>query len=371
MKIARTLIASVAGIAAAVVALAQTPRPSPTPQAARKADEPRAGMERLADEEPGPGQPRGVRFRNIGPAAGGGRITAIASIPGNPNVIYLGSASGGVFKSVDNGGAWEPGFEKYPPSIGAIAIAPTNPNLVWVGTGEPNPRNNVIDGHGVYFSSDAGASWRFMGLADAGQISRVLIDPRDSNTVYVAVLGNIWKPSATRGVFRTTDGGATWKKVLYVDDQTGVSDLVMQPGNPMVLLAGMWQFRRYPWEVVGGGPGSGLWGSTDGGAQWERLTDSPTINVRPWYFSVIAVPPADENKLYFGSFNLVTSIDGGKTFQTNNRRIHPDYHAIWIDPTDPDRIIQGQDGGALVSTDGGKTWRGLGDPPRGAISQGG
>ncbi|MDQ6893741.1 MAG: hypothetical protein M3167_13790 [Acidobacteriota bacterium] len=420
MKIPRTLLASVAAFAAAAIVFSQTPSPSPTPQAARRADEPRAGITApasFADDEPGPGQPRGFRFRNIGPAAGGGRISAIAAIPGNPNVIYLGSASGGVFKTVDSGGSWKPIFEKYPPSIGAIALAPTNPNLVWVGTGEANPRNNVIDGHGVYFSPDAGASWRFMGLGDAGQISRILIDPQDPNTVYVAALGNIWKPNATRGVFRTTDGGATWKKVLYVDENTGASDLVMQPGNSTVLLAGMWQFRRYPWEFVGGGPGSGMYKSTDGGStwrklerdmpegplgrvslaiapsngshvyalihakkgilyeskdlgeKWEKLTDNRTINVRPWYFSVIAVSPADGNKLYFGSFNLVTSIDGGKTFQTNNRRIHPDYHAIWIDPKDPERIIQGQDGGALVSTDGGKSWRPFENLPLGQFYQ--
>ncbi|MEO8431189.1 MAG: hypothetical protein ABI592_06730, partial [Acidobacteriota bacterium] len=228
---------------------------------------------------------------------------------------------------------------------------------------------------------------------------------------------NVWKPNATRGVFRTTDGGATWKKILFVDDQTGASDLVMQPGNPSVLFAGMWQFRRFPWEFVGGGPGSGMYKSSDAGTtwrklerdmpegplgrialaiapsnpdhvyalihakkgilyeskdlgeKWERVTESRTINVRPWYFSVIAVSPADENKLYFGSFQLVTSIDGGKTFQTNNRKIHPDYHALWIDPKDPDRIIQGNDGGALVSTDGGKTWRAFENLPLGQFYQ--
>ena len=389
---------------AASLALAADPKPTPAPTPAKK------------EESPG-GPLQNLKFRNLGPAAGGGRITAIAGIPGDPNIIYLGSCSGGVFKTVDNGLSWKAVFEKEPPSIGAIAIAPSNPSLVWVGTGEANPRNNVIDGHGVYFSADAGASWKFMGLPDAGQIARILIDPNDANTVYVAVLGNLWKSSADRGVFRTQDGGQTWKKVLFVDDQTGASDIAMQPGNSKVLLAGMWQFRRYPWEAVGGGPGSGLWKSTDGGAtwkklekdmpegplgrvslaiapsngnhvyalihskkgilyeskdlgeHWEKLTDNRTINVRPWYFSVIAVSPADENKLYFGSFNLVTSIDGGKTFQTNNRRIHPDYHALWIDPKEPERIIQGQDGGALVSTDGGKSWRPFENLPLGQFYQ--
>lgn len=419
MKIARVVPAGIVFLAGAVLAIpAQTPSKVPTPPQ-RKAGEPVLAEEKRSDEESptAPGAQRGFKFRNIGPAAGGGRVTALASIPGNPNVIYLGSCSGGVFKSVDSGVSWKAIFEKYPPSIGAIAIAPSNPSLVWVGTGEANPRNNVIDGHGVYFSPDSGASWRFMGLPEAGQISRILIDPGNPDTVYVAVLGNIWKPNADRGIFRTTDGGQTWKKVLYVNDETGASDLTMQPGNPRVLLAGMWQFRRYPWEFIGGGPGTGLWKSTDGGStwkklekdmpegplgrislaiapsngnhvyalihakkgilyeskdlgeKWERLTETRLINVRPWYFSVIAVSPADENKLYFGSFNLVTSIDGGKTFQTNNRRIHPDYHAIWIDPKDPDRILQGNDGGALVSTDGGKSWRPLENLPLGQFYQ--
>jgi photosystem II stability/assembly factor-like uncharacterized protein len=382
---------------------------------ATKLAEPLAPEKRSEEETTGP--QRGFQFRNLGPAAGGGRITALAGIPGNPNVIYVGSGSGGVWKTVDGGVSFKPIFEDYPASIGAIAVAPSNPNLVWVGTGEANPRNNVMDGHGIYFSSDAGASWRLMGLAGAGQISRIVIDPDDPNTVYVAALGNVWKPNADRGVFRTTDGGATWKKVLFVDDQTGASDLAMQPGNSRVLLAGMWQFRRYPWEFVGGGPGTGLWKSTDGGTtwkklqkdmpegplgrislafaptngnhvyalihsqkgslfeskdlgeKWEKVTDTRLINVRPWYFSVIAVSPADENKLYFGSFNLVTSIDGGKTFQTNNRKIHPDYHAIWIDPKNPDRILQGNDGFALQSTDGGKSWRGFESLPLGQFYQ--
>jgi photosystem II stability/assembly factor-like uncharacterized protein len=419
MKIRRVVLAGIVFLAGAVLSLwAQTPGKTSTPAPGKPGDA-KAASERKSEEETpaAPGAQRGFKFRNIGPAAGGGRIAAIAGIPGNPNVIYLGSCSGGVFKTVDGGVSWKAVFEKYPPSIGAIGIAPANPNLIWVGTGEGNPRNNVIDGHGVYFSADGGASWRFMGLADAGQISRILIDPGDPNTVYVAVLGNIWKPSAERGVFRTTDGGQTWKKVLFVNDETGASDLAMQPGNPRVLIAGTWQFRRYPWEFVGGGPGSGLWKSTDGGStwkklekdmpegplgrvslaiapsngnhvyalihakkgilyeskdlgeKWERVTETRLINVRPWYFSVIAVSPADENRLYFGSFNLVTSIDGGKTFQTNNRRIHPDYHALWIDPKDPERILQGNDGGALASTDGGKSWRAFENLPLGQFYQ--
>ena len=424
MKSARSLSLGFVFSVAAAFALAVPPEKTRTPAPA-KSPTPAGQSTKIAQpdepeeptEEEATGPQRGFKFRNLGPAAGGGRITTIAGIPGNPNVIYVGSASGGVWKTVDEGVTFKPIFEKYPASIGAIAVAPSNPNLVWVGTGEANPRNNVMDGHGVYFSSDAGASWRFMGLADGGQISRIVIDPEDPGTVFVAVLGSVWKPNADRGIFRTTDGGETWKKVLFVDAETGASDIAMQPGNARVLLAGMWQFRRFPWEFVGCGPGSGLWKSTDGGStwkkltrdmpdgplgrisiafaptngshvyalihakkgmlfeskdlgeKWEKVTDTRLIDVRPWYFSVIAVSPADENKLYFGSFNLVTSIDAGKTFQTNNRRIHPDYHALWIDPKDPNRILQGNDGYALLSTDGGKSWRGFENLPLGQFYQ--
>src|SRR5258708_6287255 len=159
-----------------------------------------------------------LRFRNLGPAVAGGRVAAVAGVPGNPNVIYVGAAGGGVWKSVDGGNSFKPIFEKYPASIGAIAVAPSNPSLVWVGTGESNPRNDVMDGHGVYFSADAGNSWRLMGLADVGQISHVVIDPYDPNTVLVAALGHVWAPNSERGVFRTTDGGKTWHRVQSIPD---------------------------------------------------------------------------------------------------------------------------------------------------------
>jgi len=362
-------------------------------------------------KEPGDGPLQNMKFRNLGPAVGGGRVSAVAGIPGDPNVLYVGAAAGGVWKSVDGGNTFKAIFEKYPSSIGAIAVAPSNPSLVWVGTGEANPRNDMMDGHGVYFSADGGNSWRFMGLADVGQISRVLIDPYDSNMVLVAALGHIWAPNPDRGIYRTTDGGQTWKKVLYVDEQTGACELVMAPGNPKVLFAGMWQVRRFPWELVDGGPGSGIYRSTDGGAtwtkltkdipegplgrialaiaptnsnhvyalietkkgllwdskdmgeHWEKLSDSKLFNVRPFYFSLVAVSPADENRVYFGSYNLIQSDDGGKTFRVISQRIHPDHHALWIDPKDPDRILQGNDGYALVSTDGGKSWRGFDNIP--------
>ncbi|MGH9656236.1 MAG: WD40/YVTN/BNR-like repeat-containing protein, partial [Bryobacteraceae bacterium] len=321
-------------------------------------------------------------------------------------IYYVGAAAGGVFKSTDGGITWKAIFQKEPvASIGSIALAPSNPNLVWVGTGESKPRNDVIDGAGVYFSPDAGHSWKFMGLRDAGQISRVMVSPQNPKVVFVAALGNVWKPNAERGVFRTEDGGKTWKKVLYVDDSTGAADLAMQPGNPEVLFAAMWRFRRYPWTLMNGGDSSGIYRSTDGGATWKKLTkglpkgplgriglaiapsnpdhiyalidakngilwqstdmgdhwtkvsDNHALDVRPFYFSRLAVAPNDENKIYFMSMDLMESDDGGKTAHLADRGVHVDHHAIWIDPRNPKRIIQGNDGGAFLSMNGAKSWR--------------
>ena len=353
-----------------------------------------------------------LKFRNLGPASAGGRVTSVVGIPGNPRVYYVGSAGGGVFKSVDGGLTWKAIFEhESTASIGAIALAPSNPNFVWVGTGEANIRNDLIDGHGVYFSPDGGHSWKFMGLADTQQISTIAVDPNDPNTVFVGALGHAWAPNAERGVFKTTDGGKNWKKVLFVNDTTGVSDLALDAGNPEVIFAGMWEFRRYPWNLVDGGPDSGLYRSTDGGETWEKLTkglpepplgriavavapsnpdhiyaligakkgmlwqsldmgdtwsavsDNHALDVRPFYFSRMLVSPNDENKVFFMSFNLVESDDGGKTAHVADRSVHSDHHALWIDPKDPSRIIQGGDGGVFLSMDGAKTWRFLDGMP--------
>jgi photosystem II stability/assembly factor-like uncharacterized protein len=347
-----------------------------------------------------------LSFRNLGPAVAGGRVAAVAGVPGEPNVYYVGAAGGGVWKTVDGGLSWKAIFTHEPTaSIGALAIAPSNPNYIWVGTGEGNIRNDVIDGDGVYFSSDAGHSWKFMGLADTQQISTIVIDPHNPNIVFVGAMGHAWGPNSERGVFRTTDGGKTWTKVLYVNDSTGVSDMAMAPGNPQVIFAAMWQFRRYPWTLMDGGPDSGLYRTTDGGDTWQKLSkgfpqgplgriavavapsnpdhvyaliaakhgmlwqsldmgdswsavsDSHALDVRPFYFSRFTVSPDNENKLYFLSFNLMESDDGGRTAHPADRGVHPDHHAIWIDPTNPDRIIQGNDGGVYLSTDGAKSWQ--------------
>jgi photosystem II stability/assembly factor-like uncharacterized protein len=347
-----------------------------------------------------------LKFRNLGPAVAGGRVTAVVGIPGDPNVYYVGAAAGGVFKTTDGGITWNPIFAKQSTaSIGAIALAPLNPNLVWVGTGEANIRNDVIDGDGVFFSPDAGHSWKFMGLKEAGQISSIIIDPKESNIVYVGVLGHAWAPNPERGVFRTTDGGKTWKKVLYVSDDTGVSSLVMQPGNPMVLFAGMWEARRYPWTLIDGGnrtaiyrstdggdtwtklakglPGEPLgrialaaagsnpnhlyaligskegmlWQSTDMGDSWSKVSDSHALDVRPFYFSKMAVSPNNQDRVYFLSLLLMESTDGGKTAHPADPGVHVDHHAIWIDPTNANRIAEGTDGGFYVSTDEAKHWQ--------------
>jgi photosystem II stability/assembly factor-like uncharacterized protein len=347
-----------------------------------------------------------LKFRNLGPGSAGGRVTAVAGIPGNPSVYYVGSAGGGVFKTIDGGLTWKPIFEhESTASIGAIALAPSNPNFIWVGTGEANIRNDVIDGHGVYFSPDAGHSWKLMGLFQTQQISAIAIDPGDPNTVFVGALGHSWAPNVDRGVYKTTDGGKTWRKVLFVTDSTGVSDLALAAGNPKVIFAAMWEFRRYPWTLVDGGPNSALYRSTDGGETWQKLTKglpepplgriavavAPTnpdhvyaligakqgmlwqstdmgdswsevtnnrsLDVRAFYFSKMVVSPVDENKVYFLSFNLLESDDGGKTSHVADRGVHSDHHALWVDPKNPDRIIQGGDGGVFLSMDGSKSWR--------------
>jgi photosystem II stability/assembly factor-like uncharacterized protein len=353
-----------------------------------------------------------MKFRNLGPAVGGGRITAVAGIPGKANVYYAGAAGGGIFLTQDGGLSWKPIFEKESTaSIGAIALAPSNPNLVWVGTGEKNIRNDVITGKGVYFSPDAGTTWTFMGLKDAGQISNIEINPADPNIVFVAVLGHAWGPSPERGIFRTTDGGKTWQKVLFVDEDTGASSLVMDPGNPMVLFAGMWRVRRYPWALDSGGTSGGIFRSLDGGTTWKKLTEglpeeatgriglgaapsnprhiyalvenkkgtlydsndlgdhwrmvsnNHNLAARGFYFSELLVAPNDENKVYFLSYNIMLSEDGGKTARPTSARVHVDHHALWIDPENPNRMINGNDGGAYITADAGRTWRYLDNLP--------
>ncbi|MBU6469361.1 MAG: hypothetical protein KGL00_05805 [Gammaproteobacteria bacterium] len=346
------------------------------------------------------------KFRNIGPAVAGGRVSVVVGIPGDPNVIYVGAASGGVWKSTNGGDTWKAVLTHADSSsIGAIAVAPSNPNLVWVGTGEANVRNDTITGAGVYYSPDAGKTWEFKGLKGAGQISAIVIDPKNPEVAFVAAQGDPWGPNPERGVFKTTDGGKTWQKVLYVDDKTGASSLVMEPGNPEVLFAGMWTALRTPWTMINGSKTGGVWRSTDGGQTWQKLThglptgdtgritlaaapsnpehvyaliptthgtlwstedlgehwnmvsDNHALAVRQWYFAGMAVAPNDDNRIYFASLNLMQSDDGGKTAHPIDRSVHVDHHAVWVDADNPQRILQGNDGGVYLSVNGGKNWR--------------
>ncbi|HJS90469.1 MAG TPA: hypothetical protein VJ738_10935 [Steroidobacteraceae bacterium] len=349
-----------------------------------------------------------LKFRNLGPAIAGGRVTSVAGIPGNPLVYYVGAAGGGVFKTTDGGLNWQAIFtHEATSSIGAIAVAASNPNLIWVGTGEANIRNDVLPGEGVYLSTDAGKSWQAMGLKSVGQIGRIVIDPHDPDHVVVAALGHAWGPNADRGIFVTTDGGKSWRKSLYVNDSTGAIDVAMQPGNGQVLFAATWQADRRAWTLSDGGPGSGIWRSTDGGQSWKRLheglpagtlgriglalapsdpervyalietpigkgtlfvtddlgdhwqevSDNHAYNVRGFYFTTLEVAPDDSDRVYFLGFQLAESDDGGKTAHVLDESVHVDHHALWIDPTNPKRMLQGNDGGAYLSLDGGKSWR--------------
>lgn len=346
-----------------------------------------------------------LNFRSIGPATSGGRLSSISGSDRDPALYYAGSAGGGVWKSTNGGVEWHPVFDDQPvASIGALQIDPAAPDTVWVGTGEANPRNDISPGNGIYKTTDGGKTWVHLGLEGTSQISAISVDPRNRNTVVVAALGDPFADSADRGVFRTTDGGATWSKVLYLGAATGASDVVRSPGNSNVLFAGMWQLRRTGWSLESGGPQDGLFISTDGGASWRQmtghglptdilgriniafapsnpkrvyaliqskqgilwrsddgganwqLTSSDTnIDERPFYFNRVFVDPSNADKVYSSSVHLVVSTDGGKTFSITGRRTHGDHHAMWIS-SDGKRIAEGNDGGVALSHDSGATW---------------
>ncbi len=345
-----------------------------------------------------------MHFRSIGPATAGGRVPAVAGSAQHPNLYYIGSAGGGVWKSVNGGATWRDVFAKEPvASIGAIAIDPRNADIVWVGTGESNPRNDVIRGDGLYKSVDGGKTWKNVGLRKSGHIAAIVVDPHDGNHVVVAVLGDVFRNSTHRGVYVTFDGGKTWKKTLYLAPDSGASDLAMDPRNPEILYTGMWQFRRKPWTFSSGGVHGGLyksvdggkswkriegngfptgitgriglaiapsnpnriyaliqsregvlWRSDDAGVHWEKLFSGTLIDQRPFYFTHLAVDPRNENRVYTLSMNLALSTDGGKTFKRFGRGVHADAHAIWIDPNDGKRFIIGDDGGFALTLDRGK-----------------
>jgi photosystem II stability/assembly factor-like uncharacterized protein len=390
-----------------------------------------------------------MSFRLVGPYRGG-RVTAVTGVPGDPMTYYMGSTGGGVWKTGNAGVSWrnvsdsvraldpvdearimgqvdpelaEAGIIRPPAeglsqgprrerregdvfgsaSIGAVAVAASDPNIVWVGTGSACPRGNVSAGDGVYKSTDGGDTWRHMGLDEAGQIGRVVVHPTDPDVVYVAVLGKIFGPSTERGVYRTTDGGLSWSKVLYVSDTAGAVDLAVDPSNPRILYAAVWQAQRTPWTMISGGPDSGLYKSVDGGNTWLKLSKglpegdlgriavavSPAfpkrvwvlaehddgglfrsddggakfrlvnsnreLRQRAWYYTHIEADPADPNTVYALNAAMWKSDDGGATFRPM-RTPHGDNHALWINPADPENLIEGNDGGANISFDGGASW---------------
>ena len=349
----------------------------------------------------------GMRYRMIGPFRGG-RAVAVTGVPGQPDVFYFGAVGGGVWKTTDTGRVWKPVFDAEKiASIGAIAVAPSDTNVVYVGSGEPDMRSDISYGNGMYKSLDGGKTWKHIGLEDTRQIADILVDPHDANLVYVAALGHSYGPNAERGVFRSTDGGATWKKILYKDENTGAIDLAFDPQNSKTIYAALWQTRRPPWNVYppSNGPGSGLYKSTDGGDNWTQLTNGlPTeglgrigVTVAPtdsnrvyalvdakkgglfrsddagqtwrlddnesriwgrgWYFGGITVDPKNADVVYVMNTSTYRSTDGGASFTAiKGAPGGDDYHTLWIEPNDPDRMILGSDQGVIISVDYAKTW---------------
>ena len=361
-----------------------------------------------------------LKPRNIGPGGMSGRVTAIDVVTESPDIMYVGTASGGLWKSFSGGIKWDPIFDKeVTASIGAVAIQQSNPSVIWVGTGEGNPRNSLNGGYGVYKSLDGGKSWKSMGLEKTRHIHRIKIDPMDPNTVYVGAIGSPWGEHPERGVYKTTDGGETWEKILFVNNKTGVADLIMDPTNPNKLIAAMWEHKRDPWFFKSGGEGSGIYMTHDGGKNWKKLTeedglpkgelgrigvaiapskpnivyalveakknalyksedggfkwkkvnDKEDIGNRPFYYSEIYVDPQNENRVYSVFTYVNVSQDGGKSFLqlmpaygvTNG--VHPDHHAWWIHPSNGQFMLNGNDGGLNITKDGGKTWRFIGNLP--------
>jgi photosystem II stability/assembly factor-like uncharacterized protein len=346
---------------------------------------------------------RGMKYRSIGPFRGGRSLTA-AGTPGDPTTYYFGSTGGGVWKSSDGANTWSPIFDKDgAPSIGSIAVAVSDPNIVYVGTGEACIRGNISQGDGVWKSLDAGKSWKSVGLKDSRAIGRVIVNPRNADIVFVAALGHPFGRNTERGVFRSTDGGKNWDKVLYKDENTGAIDVAFDPQNPNVLFASLWETRRTPWSLSSGGPGSGVYRSTDGGTTWKRLEEhglpkgpygriglavganservyalieakdgglyrsddggdtwdlvngSHGLWQRPWYYMHIIADPQDANTLYVLDVEFFKSTDGGRNF--NKIKVpHGDNHGLWIDPKNTKRMIASNDGGVTVSLDGGKSW---------------
>lgn len=349
-----------------------------------------------------------LRARQLGPAVMSGRIAALDAVNSDPRIIYVGAASGGVWKTKNTGTTFKPVFDKHPQSIGAITIDQNHPDTVWVGTGEPWTRNSTSVGNGVYKTTNGGEKWKNMGLKETERIGKIIVHPTNPDIVWVAALGHLWGANEERGVFKTTDGGKNWEKVLYIDKNTGASSLTIDPRNPDILYAGMWDFRRTAYDFRSGGPGSGLYKSTDGGQTWNKLSkDLPEGTVgricvamstaepyhlyalvesdksalyrsedggdswtrtskvgamaeRPFYFSLIVPDPVKGDRIYKPGFSLVVSNDAGETFASpfvEGGAVHSDLHALWVNPNNNNDLYVGTDGGLYISTDKGNTWR--------------
>ena len=352
-----------------------------------------------------------LEWRNVGPVNMSGRVADVEGVSGDPRILWVGSASGGVWKTTNGGLTFKPVFDEQPiSSIGDIGLSPSNTDIVYVGTGESAVRNSVSFGNGVYKTTDGGQSWTHLGLEDTRHISKVLVHPTDPETVFVGALGHMSGPNEERGVFRTRDGGASWEKVLYLDDRHGVADMAMDPNNPKILFACLWHFDRKPWTHTSGSEEGGVWRSVDGGDTWTKIekglpkligrmgvevarsnsevvyliaethegtlfrsddrglsfskvSEEAEIVSRGFYYTHMRIDPTDENRIYAVASSLYRSIDGGRNFDRISRSTHVDFHALWIDPEDPGRLWQGQDGGVAVSYDRGESWEPLHNLP--------